>query len=90
MTTTQEKPPLQVELQAAIPALTDDHFAYHATDLYVVALPGVREFLQNYKLKYGDGKQTVSFSGFTSQEGSLWAGAGKFCYDIPFMGRWKK
>ncbi len=35
------KPELQQRLQAAFPALTDDHFAYHATDLYIVALPGV-------------------------------------------------
>lgn len=36
-------PELQQRLMAAFPELTTDHFAYHATDLYVVALPGVRQ-----------------------------------------------
>jgi len=77
------KPDLQQRLQAAFPALTDDHFAYHATDLYVVALPGVREWLkENYRFY-------SNIEAFTSQPGSNWAGAGKRCFDVPFAGVWK-
>ena len=79
------KPSLQIALQNAIPELTNDHFAYHATDLYVVALTGVHEFLLNYRL---DGKQRLNFKSFYSQPGSNWAGAGKLCYDVSFMGKW--
>ena len=78
------KPELQQRLQAAFPALTDDHFGYHETDLYVVALPGVREWLkENYKFY-------SNIETFTSQAGSNWAGAGKRCLDIPFAGNWPK
>ena len=78
------KPELQQRLQAAFPALTDDQFSYHETDLYVVALPGVREWLkENYKFY-------SNIETFTSQAGSNWAGAGKRCLDIPFAGNWPK
>lgn len=78
------KPDLQQRLQDAFPALTDGHFAYHATDLYVVAVPGVRDWLKdNYQ--YFANVET-----FRSQEGSDWAGAGKTCYDIPFAGKWTR
>jgi hypothetical protein len=76
------KPKLQQDLQAAIPALTDNDFACHATDLYVVAHPGVREWLKaNYKFY-------ANIASFTSQAGSNWNGAGKQCLDIPFAGNW--
>lgn len=76
------KPDLQQRLQTAFPALTDDHFAYHATDLYVVEIAGVREWLKaNYQ-------HFANVQTFKSQEGSNWAGAGKSCLDIPFAGKW--
>lgn len=75
-------PELQQRLMAAFPELTTDHFAYHATDLYVVALPGVRQWLNQY-YEYAKNVQ-----GFVSQSGSNWAGAGKPCLDIPFAGNW--
>ena len=79
MTTT--KPELQQRMQDAL-GLEDADFAYHATDLYVVASPEVRRWLhQNYE-HYGN---VVSF---VSQEGSGWNGAGKQCFDIPFAGIW--
>ena len=74
------KPELQQQLQAADLGLEDADFGYHATDLYVVAKPGVSEFLR--------AKGITTFQGFVSQEGSDWNGAGKFCYDIPFRGNW--
>jgi len=78
------KPKLQIELQTAFPALTDDHFSYHATDLYVVSLVGVWEWLlSNYA--YPSNMEL-----FISQSGSNWAGAGKTCIDIPFAGNWPK
>lgn len=78
------KPELQQRLQEAFPALTDDHFAYHATDLYVVALPGVHDWLRaNYEYW-----RNAEF--FRSQPGSGWAGAGQRCIDIPFAGVWPK
>jgi hypothetical protein len=56
--------------------LTDDDFSSHATDLYVLAKPGVREWLdQNYPWP-------KNVSTFTAAAGTPWAG--KLCYDIPF------
>lgn len=80
----RSKPKLQEQLQAAFPALTDDHFAYHATDLYVVLVPGVREWLTaNYEF-------SENIRTFQSAGNSEWAGAGKICLDIPFAGKWKE
>lgn len=76
------KPDLQLRLQSAFPALTDDHFAYHATDLYVRPIEGAREWLKaNYKFY-------SNIESFISQPGSGWAGEGKRCLDIPFAGVW--
>lgn len=70
--------PIKVRLQEQFPELTEDHFATHESDLYVVALPGVREWLQaNYEW-------ACNMKGFMSQKGSNWAGEGKYCLDIPF------
>lgn len=78
----KRKPELQVRMQEAL-GLEDDDFAYHATDLYVVAKKGVYEWLRiNYKY-------SSNVKSFYSQEGSLWNGAGKRCFDIPFAGNWK-
>lgn len=75
-------PKLQAELMAAIPTLTLDDFAYHATDLYVVYTPEVWAWLQaNHPIP-------ANIRGFTSQAGSNWNGAGKRCLDIPFAGYW--
>lgn len=72
-----KKPELQTKLMAAIPALTDADFDYHASDLYVVAKPGVREWLQ---------ANNQSSTVFTAKAGHDWAG--KHCFDIPFGGYW--
>ena len=78
------KPELQQRLQAVFPDLTDDHFAYYATDLYICPVKGVREWLKaNYQFY-------ENIQGFTSQAGSGWAGAGKLCLDVPFAGYWPK
>lgn len=76
------KPSLQLQLQTAFPDLTDDHFAYHATDLYVCPVEGVQEWLKaNYRFYR-------SIQTFVSQPESGWAGEGKRCLDIPFAGVW--
>lgn len=75
---------LQARLMAAFPDLTEDDFAHHATDLYVVASPKVCNWLRmNYEFN-----SSIQF--FTSQTGSNWNGAGKRCLDIPFAGNWPK
>lgn len=75
-----QKPEIQQRLQAEL-GLEDGDFAYYATDLYVVAKPGVLEWIKtNYP--------NVRPEGFVSQEGSNWNGAGKHCYDLPFRGNW--
>lgn len=75
-------PELQARLMQALTHLTADDFACHATDLYVVALPEVMEWLKaNYEW-------WENVTPFTSQEGSNWNGAGKRCFDIPFAGYW--
>ena len=95
MTQTTEKPELQQRLMAAGFGLEDADFAYHATDLYVVAKPGVREWLQK------NHPNPENITGFTSQEGSGWNGAKRIdlgfgykvaplCLDIPFAGHWPK
>jgi len=76
------KPELQAQLQEAL-ALTDADFAYHASDLYVVAKPGVMEWL---KAHY---KHAANITGFTSPAGTGWNGAGCYCLDIPFAGKVK-
>lgn len=76
------KPELQERLEAAGLGLGEGDFAYHATDLYVVAKSGVREWLKkNYQFY-------ENIESFRSQEGSNWNGAGKQCLDIPFAGLW--
>jgi len=62
---TKPLPELQTELMLADLGLELDDFAYHATDLYVVAKPGVAEFLR---------AKDIRFEGFHSQEGSDWEG----------------
>lgn len=76
-------PPIQRQLQEAL-GLEDADFAYHETDLYVVNKPGVYDWLKKNHKFYTN----VQF--FTSQEGSLWNGAGKLCLDIPFGGFWQR
>ena len=75
-------PELQQRLMDAELGLEANDFAYHASDLYVVAKPGVKEWLDKNLTN------PKNVTGFTSQEGSNWNGAGKWCYDIPFMGYW--
>lgn len=73
------KPELQQQLQDAL-NLPDSAFAYHATDLYVLDLPGVEEWLsKNYKW-------VRNVTGFIGAKGSDWAG--KRAFDIPFAGYW--
>ena len=84
MSETKTLPELQQRLMDAELGLVEDDFSYHATDLYVVAKPGVREWLKaNYEF-------FSNITGFRSQEGSDWNGAGKFCFDIPFAGNWER
>jgi hypothetical protein len=89
-----EKPELQQRLQAADLGLEDADFAYHATDLYVVAKAGVIEWLRrNYE-------HFSNITTFVSPEGSGWNGAKRIegpgikipvlCLDIPFAGHWPK
>lgn len=63
----------------AIPALglTDADFAHHASDLYVVAKPGVHDAIKKLR-------PTACLSVFTSQTGSNWNGAGKLCWEVTF------
>lgn len=66
---------LQTRLQAAL-GLPDDHFHTHATDLYILDSPGVREWLN---ANYEHARNVTYFRG---AEGSDWAGKG--CLDVPF------
>lgn len=76
------RPELEQQLRQAFSQLTDRDFGYHATDLYVVDYPGIREWLtQNYPFH-------ENVRSFTGQHGSDWNGAGKACLDIPFAGKW--
>jgi len=80
--TTDNDSSLKNRLMNAGLGLVEDDFAYHATDLYVVAKSGVREWLvTNYKYY-------TNVQSFMSQKGSNWNGAGKQCFDIPFAGVW--
>lgn len=64
-----------------VPGLTEKHIGYHESDLYVVAIPGVREWLnQNYKYA----SNITEFIGSGSPD--EWEGTGKTCLDIPFAG----
>jgi hypothetical protein len=76
-----DKPELQTRLQEAL-GLADSDFAYHATDLYVLAKPGVHEWL---KVNYA---HFANVRGFMGAKGSAWAG--QAAYDIPFAGNWRK
>jgi hypothetical protein len=81
MTQATDKPELQQRLQTAL-SLPDDALHYYATDLYVLALPGVGEWLKaNYKF-------WSNVTTFIGQAGTPWAG--KRCFDIPFAGVWPK
>ncbi len=75
-------PTLQTRLCCALPNLKAEDFAYHATDLYVVATPEVRQWLKTHYTFW------ANVTTFRSQEGSGWNGAGKLCFDIPFAGQW--
>lgn len=58
--------------------LVEDDFATHYSDLYVVSLPGVHEWLNaNHEFP-------KNIKPFISQKGSNWNGQGKLCFDIPF------
>lgn len=64
---------LQNQLQAAL-GLPDSDFGYHASDLYVIDSPGVREWLKaNYQF-YGNVRSFVGSGPWD----------GKPCLDIPF------
>lgn len=74
-------PDLQRSIEQAL-NIPRENFAYYRTDLYVVATPGLAEWLvKNYLYA-----KHITF--FVSQAGSYWAGAGKLCVDIPFAGLW--
>ena len=82
-TDNNDLPELQRRIMEALPEYTQDHFAYHATDLYVIWSAALSRWLKkNYEF-YELAK------GFTSPKDSDWLGAGYWCIDIPFAGRWK-
>ncbi len=69
---------LKEQLLAANLGLEEQDFATHASDLYVVAKPGVYDWLKaNYRF-------WTNAQFFISQPGSNWNGQGKRCLDIPF------
>lgn len=77
------QPELMQRLLAADLDLTEGDFANHETDLYVLAKPGVHEWLKkNYKYYFSN------VIGFTSPADSEWNGAGKYCLEIPFNANW--
>lgn len=78
-------PELQQRLMDADLGLTDQDFGHHASDLYVVAKPGVREWL---KANYEFHVNVTTFKG--NPEATDWNGAGKLCLDVPFAGYWPK
>jgi hypothetical protein len=69
---------LKQQLIDANLGLTEGDFANHYSDLYVVARPGVAQWL---KLNYRFYRNITTF---ISQPGSSWNGAGRLCFDIPF------
>lgn len=73
--TITEKPELQQRLQSAL-GLPDDAFDYHATDLYVKALPQVLQWLREH---YPHFSNVVVFK--SQLDGKAWL-------DVPFAGRW--
>lgn len=77
---TQEKPEMQVKMQTDL-GLEDKDFGYYATDLYVVAKPGVREWIQKNHPFPGN---VTTFVG--NKDATDWNGANKMCFDIPFYG----
>lgn len=74
---------LEEQLRQAFPKLTNQDFGHHASDLYVVAYPGIWEWLQ----KHFDYPQTITT--FIGQESPDWNGGGRLCYEIPFAGNWQ-
>lgn len=79
---TEVQPDLMKRLIAADLDLTADDFGNHATDLYVVCKPGVREWLKENHKYY------CNVTGFMSPADSEWNGAGKYCLEIPFAANW--
>jgi hypothetical protein len=75
---------LEQQIRDAFPNLTDQDFAYQATDLFVVYSKELYDWLKKNYQFFGN----CTF--FTSQKNSGWNGAGKTCIDIPFQGKWKK
>lgn len=73
---------LKKELMKSLPELTEDDFAYHATDLYVVGYMNVVNWLKKNYRHYDN------ITTFVGQEDSGWNGAGQTCLDIPFAGNW--
>ncbi len=79
---TKVQPELMQRLLAADLDLTEGDFAYHESDLYVIAKPGVMGWLKaNHKFY-------TNVTGFMSPADSEWNGAGKYCLEIPFAGNW--
>jgi hypothetical protein len=70
--------PLEQRLREAFPSLTDADFGHHSSDLYVVAHPGVWEWLQK---NHTHPNQITTFPGSGD-----WTG--KTGIDIPFAGNW--
>ncbi len=67
---------LKAKLLAAELGLTEADFGTHESDLYVLAKPGVREWLKaNYE-------HYSNVTGFTGAKGSDWEG--QQALDIPF------
>lgn len=67
---------LKQQLLDADLGLTEDDFGTHESDLYVLAKPGVREWLKaNYEFYR-------NVTGFVGAEGSDWEG--QAALDIPF------
>jgi hypothetical protein len=70
--------PLKQRLLEANLNLVEDDFATHYSNLYVVIVPGLIDWLKN------NYEWFTNITYFTSQVGSNWNGAGKRCIDIPF------
>ena len=70
---------LKQELQKAFPQLTENHFGRHESDLYVVKVSGLLEWLETEHPLF-----FKNVTEFVSPHGSRWAGEGRVCLDIPF------